>query len=166
MTNKVPLTIVGNLTADPELRYTQNGLAVANFTVAHTERVFDRATNESKDGDTVFLRGSVWRDLAEHVAASLKKGQRVVVIGSLKQRDYEDKDGNKRTAYEIEVDEIGPSLRFGTADFKRSATSTQEAAAPAAAQAPAAPAQAEAPAPAAAQAPAQAAPAQVEDVQF
>jgi single-strand DNA-binding protein len=115
------ITVVGNLTADPELRYTQSGLAVANFTIASTPRSFDRASNEWKDGDALFLRASVWREFAEHVASSLTKGSRVIAQGRLKQRSYETKEGEKRTTIELEVDEIGPSLRYATAQVTRSA---------------------------------------------
>jgi single-strand DNA-binding protein len=114
------ITVVGNLTSDPELRYTQNGLAVANFTIASTPRSFDRASNEWKDGEALFLRASVWRDFAEHVAGSLTKGSRVIATGRLKQRSYETKEGEKRTSIELEVDEIGPSLRYATAQVTRS----------------------------------------------
>jgi single-strand DNA-binding protein len=114
------ITVVGNLTADPELRYTQNGLAVANFTIASTPRTFDRQANEWKDGDALFLRASVWREFAEHVAGSLTKGMRVIAQGRLRQRSYDDRDGNKRTAIELEVDEVGPSLRYATAQVTRS----------------------------------------------
>jgi single-strand DNA-binding protein len=114
------VTVVGNLTADPELRYTQNGLAVANFTIASTPRTFDRQTNDWKDGDPLFLRASCWREFAEHVASSLGKGSRVVATGRLKQRSYDDRDGNKRTTIELDVDEIGPSLRYATALVTRS----------------------------------------------
>jgi len=114
---------VGNLTADPELRYTQNGLAVANFTIASTPRNFDRASNEFKDGETLFLRASVWREFAEHVAGSLTKGTRVIATGRLKQRDYQTKEGEKRTSIELEVDEVGPSLRYATAQITRAASS-------------------------------------------
>jgi len=115
------ITVVGNLTADPELRYTQSGLAVANFTIASTPRSFDRASNDWKDGDALFLRASVWREFAEHVASSLTKGSRVIAQGRLKQRSYETKEGEKRTTIELEVDEIGPSLRYATAQVTRSA---------------------------------------------
>jgi single-strand DNA-binding protein len=115
------ITVVGNLTADPELRYTQSGLAVANFTIASTPRAFDRASNDWKDGEALFMRASVWREFAEHVASSLTKGSRVVAHGRLKQRSYETKEGEKRTAIELEVDEIGPSLRYATAQITRSA---------------------------------------------
>jgi single-strand DNA-binding protein len=113
------ITVVGNLTSDPELRYTQNGLAVANFTIASTPRNFDRASNEWKDGEALFLRASVWREFAEHVAGSLTKGSRVMATGRLKQRSYETKEGEKRTSIELEVDEIGPSLRYATAQVTR-----------------------------------------------
>jgi single-strand DNA-binding protein len=119
MAGETIITVVGNLTSDPELRYTQNGLAVANFTIASTPRNFDRASNEWKDGEALFLRASVWRDFAEHVAGSLTKGSRVIVTGRLKQRSYETKEGEKRTSMELEVDEIGPSLRYATAQVTR-----------------------------------------------
>ena len=119
MAGETTLTVVGNLTADPELRYTQNGLPVANFTIASTPRNFDRQANEWKDGEALFLRASVWREFAEHVAASLTKGARVIATGRLKQRSYEDKEGNKRTVVELEVDEIGPSLRYAQAAVQR-----------------------------------------------
>src|ERR1051325_6044228 len=115
------ITVVGNLTADPELRYTQNGVAVANFTIASTPRNFDRASNDWKDGEALFLRASVWRELAEHVAGSLTKGSRVIATGRLKQRSYETKEGERRTSIELEVDEIGPSLRYATAQVTRAA---------------------------------------------
>ena len=119
MAGETIITVVGNLTADPELRYTQTGLAVANFTIASTPRSFDRAANDWKDGDALFLRASCWREFAEHVAGSLTKGSRVVATGRLKQRSYETKEGEKRTAIELEVDEIGPSLRYATAQVTR-----------------------------------------------
>ncbi|TFC59441.1 MULTISPECIES: single-stranded DNA-binding protein [unclassified Cryobacterium] len=119
MAGETVITIVGNLTSDPELRYTQNGLAVANFTIASTPRNFDRATSEFKDGDPLFLRASVWREFAEHVAGSLTKGSRVIASGRLKQRSYETKEGEKRTSMELEIDEIGPSLRYATASLTR-----------------------------------------------
>jgi single-strand DNA-binding protein len=121
MAGETIITVVGNLTADPELRYTQNGLPVANFTIASTPRNFDRAANEWKDGDALFLRASVWREFAEHVAGSLTKGSRVIATGRLKQRNYQDREGNNRTAIELEVDEIGPSLRYATAQVTRAA---------------------------------------------
>ena len=113
------MTVVGNLTADPEIRYTQNGLPVANFTIASTPRHFDKAKNEWVDDDALFLRASIWRDFAENVAASLTKGARVIATGRLKQRSYEDKEGNRRTVVELEVDEIGPSLRYAQAAVQR-----------------------------------------------
>ena len=115
MAGETIITVVGNLTADPELRYTQNGLAVANFTIASTPRTFDRQANDWKDGEALFLRASVWREFAEHVAGSLTKGSRVIASGRLKQRSYETKEGEKRTTIELEIDEIGPSLRYATA---------------------------------------------------
>jgi len=123
MAGETVITVVGNLTADPELRYTQNGLAVANFTIASTPRTLDRASNEWKDGEALFLRVSVWREFAEHVAGSLTKGSRVIATGRLKQRSYETKEGEKRTSIELEVDEIGPSLRYATAQVTRAASS-------------------------------------------
>lgn len=119
MAGETVTTIVGNLTADPELRYTQNGVPVANFTIASTPRTFDKQSNEWKDGDALFLRGSVWREFAEHVAGSLTKGMRVIAQGRLVQKSYQDKDGNNRTSIEFEVDEIGPSLRYATAQVTR-----------------------------------------------
>jgi len=129
MAGETVITVVGNLTADPELRYTQNGLPVANFTIASTPRTFDRQANEWKDGEPLFLRASVWRDFAEHVAGSLSKGARVVATGRLKQRTYQDREGNNRTSIELEVDEIGPSLRYATAQVTRAASGRQQPAA-------------------------------------
>jgi single-strand DNA-binding protein len=123
MAGETVITVVGNLTSDPELRFTQNGLAVANFTIASTSRHFDKATNDWKDDDALFLRASVWREFAEHVAGSLTKGSRVIATGRLKQRSYETKEGEKRTSIELEVDEIGPSLRYATAQVTRAASS-------------------------------------------
>jgi single-strand DNA-binding protein len=117
------LTVIGNLTADAELRYTQAGLAVANFTIASTPREFDKASNEWKDGQALFLRCSAWRDLAENVTGSLTKGSRVIAVGRLKQRSYDTKEGEHRTVIEMDVDEIGPSLRFATVSVQRSQTS-------------------------------------------
>ncbi len=125
MAGETVITVVGNLTSDPELRYTQNGLAVANFTIASTPRNFDRASNDWKDGEALFLRASVWREFAEHVAGSLTKGSRVIATGRLKQRSYETKEGEKRTSIELEVDEIGPSLRYATAQVTRAASSRE-----------------------------------------
>lgn len=119
MAGEVVLTIIGNLVADPEVRFTQGGVAVANFTVASTPRTFDRQKNEWIDGEALFLRCSIWREFAENVAASLTKGSRVIVTGRLKQRSYEDKEKNKRTVMELEVDEIGPSLRYAQAAVQR-----------------------------------------------
>ncbi len=113
------LTVVGNLTADPELRFTPSGAAVANFTVASTPRTFDRQTNEWKDGEALFLRCNIWREAAENVAESLTRGARVVVTGRLKQRSFETREGEKRTVVELEVDEIGPSLRYATAKVNK-----------------------------------------------
>ena len=121
MAGETVITVIGNLTAEPELRYTQNGLAVANFTIASTPRVFDKQASEYKDGEALFLRASAWRDLGEHVASSLTKGSRVIASGRLRQRSYETKEGEKRTSMEIEIDEIGPSLRYATAQVSRSA---------------------------------------------
>ena len=122
MAGETIITVVGNLTADPELRYTQAGLPVANFTIASTPRNFDRQANEWKDGEALFLRASVWREFAEHVAGSLTKGMRVIAQGRLRQRSYQDREGNQRTAIELEVDEIGPSLRYATAQVTRAAS--------------------------------------------
>ncbi|WP_454113519.1 single-stranded DNA-binding protein [Microbacterium maritypicum] len=119
--NDTQITVIGNLTADPELRFTQNGVAVTNFTIASTPRAFDRQANEWKDGEALFLRASVWKEFAEHVAGSLTKGMRVIAQGRLRQRSYQDREGNQRTAIELEVDEIGPSLRYATAQVTRSA---------------------------------------------
>jgi single-strand DNA-binding protein len=109
------ITVIGNLTADPELRFTPTGAAVSNFTVASTPRSFDKNTGEWKDGDALFLRCSLWRQPAENVAESLTRGSRVIVTGRLQQRSYETKEGEKRTVIELAVDEIGPSLRYATA---------------------------------------------------
>ena len=111
----VTVTVIGNLTSDPELRFTPNGLAVASFTVASTTRILDKTSNEWKDGDSLFLACNIWRQAAENVAESLTRGMRVIVTGRLKQRSYETKEGEKRTVYEVEVDEVGPSLRNATA---------------------------------------------------
>lgn len=127
MAGETIITVVGNLTADPELRYTQNGLPVANFTIASTPRSFDRAANEWKDGEALFLRASVWREFAEHVASSLSKGSRVIAQGRLKQRSYETKEGEKRTSIELEIEEIGPSLRYATAQLTRTSNGASQA---------------------------------------
>ena len=113
------ITVVGNLTADPELRFTPSGAAVASFTVASTPRTFDRQTNEWKDGEALFLRCSAWRQMAENVAESLQRGYRVIVQGRLVQRSFETREGEKRTVIEMQVDEIGPSLRYATAKVNR-----------------------------------------------
>jgi single-strand DNA-binding protein len=113
------ITVVGNLTGDPELRFTPSGAAVANFTVASTPRTFDKNTSEWKDGDALFLRCSIWRQAAENVAESLQKGMAVIVQGRLKQRSYDTKEGEKRTVYELDVDEVGPSLKWATAKVNR-----------------------------------------------
>ncbi|GAB2621118.1 single-stranded DNA-binding protein [Pseudactinotalea suaedae] len=120
MAGDTVITVVGNLTADPELRFTPSGAAVANFTVASTPRQFDRQSNEWKDGDTLFMRCSVWREAAENVAESLTKGTRVIVQGRLVQRSYETREGEKRTVVELQVDEVAPSLRYATAKVTRS----------------------------------------------
>ncbi|MGO4455015.1 single-stranded DNA-binding protein [Arthrobacter sp. RAF14] len=119
MAGETPITVIGNLTNDPELRFTPSGSAVANFTIASTPRTFDRQSNEWKDGETLFLRASIWREAAENVAESLTKGMRVIVSGRLKSRTYETKEGEKRTVMELEVDEIGPSLRYANAKVNR-----------------------------------------------
>ncbi|MCW2812087.1 MAG: ssbA [Friedmanniella sp.] len=120
MAGETPITLVGNLTADPELRFTPSGAAVANFTVASTPRTFDRQTNEWKDGDAMFLNCAVWRQAAENVAESLQKGMRVIVQGRLKSRSYDTREGERRTVFEIDVDEIGPALKYATAKVTRS----------------------------------------------
>lgn len=119
MAGDTTICIVGNLTADPELRFTPSGAAVASFTVASTPRTFDRQSNEWKDGDTLFMRCSIWREAAENVAESLTKGTRVIVQGRLVQRSYESREGEKRTVVELQVDEVGPSLRYATAKVER-----------------------------------------------
>ena len=123
MAGDTVITVVGNITADPELRFTPSGAAVANFTVASTPRTFDKNSNEWKDGEALFLRCSVWRQAAENVAESLTRGTAVIVQGRLKQRSYETKEGEKRTVYELDVDEVGPSLKFATAKVTRASRS-------------------------------------------
>ena len=120
MSNETQITLIGNLTADPELRFTPSGAAVANFTVASTPRSFDRQAGEWKDGEPMFLNCHVWREAAENVAESLTKGIRVVVQGRLKSRSYETREGDRRTVFEVDVDEVGPSLRYATAKVTRS----------------------------------------------
>jgi single-strand DNA-binding protein len=119
MAGETVITVVGNLTADPELRFTPSGAAVASFTIASTPRTLDRASNEWKDGEALFLRCSVWRQAAENVAESLTRGSRVIVSGRLRQRSFETREGEKRTVIELEVDEVGPSLRYATAKVNR-----------------------------------------------
>ena len=119
MAGDTVITVVGNLTADPELRFTPSGAAVANFTVASTPRTFDRATGEWKDGEALFLRCSIWRQAAENVAETLQRGMRVIVQGRLQQRSFETREGEKRTVIELQVDEIGPSLRYASAKVNR-----------------------------------------------
>jgi len=117
------ITVIGNLTADPELRFTPSGAAVANFTVASTPRTFDRQTGEWKDGEALFLRCNIWRQAAENTAESLTRGMRVIVSGRLRQRSFETREGEKRTVMEMEVDEVGPSLRYATAKVNRASRS-------------------------------------------
>ena len=124
MAGDTVITIIGNLTGDPELRFTPSGAAVANFTVASTPRQFDKASNDWKDGETLFMRCSVWRDAAENVAESLQRGTRVLVSGRLKSRSYETKEGEKRTVVEMDVDEVGPSLKYATAKVNRTQRGT------------------------------------------
>ena len=119
MAGETTITVIGNLTNDPELRFTPSGSAVANFTIASTPRTFDRNSNEWKDGETLFLRAAVWKEAAENVAESLTKGMRVIIEGRLKSRSYETKEGEKRSVIELEVDEIGPSLKYANAKVNR-----------------------------------------------
>ena len=119
MAGETVITVVGNLTADPELRFTPSGAAVASFTIASTPRTFDRNSNEWKDGEALFLRCSIWRQAAENVAESLQRGMRVIASGRLKQRSYETREGEKRTVIELDVEEIGPSLKYATAKVNR-----------------------------------------------
>ena len=129
MAGETTLTVIGNLTTDPELRFTPNGAAVANFTIASTPRTFDRETNSWKDGETLFLRCSVWREAAENAAESLTKGTRVVAHGVLKPRSYETKEGEKRTVIELEIEEIGASLCYATVKITRAGKQAPAAAA-------------------------------------
>ena len=132
MAGEIPLTVVGNLVADPELRYTQSGAPVASFTVASTPRTFDKAKNEFVDGDTLFMRCSAWRELAENIAETFPdKGARVIVQGRLVQRSYETREGEKRTVVELQVDEIGPSLKYASAKVTRTPKSGGQASRPA-----------------------------------
>ena len=119
MAGETTITVVGNLTDDPELRFTPSGAAVAKFRIASTPRTLDRQSGEWKDGEPLFLACNIWRDAAEHVAESLQRGTRVIVQGRLRQRSYETREGEKRTVYELEVDEIGPSLRYATAKVQK-----------------------------------------------
>jgi single-strand DNA-binding protein len=123
MAGETNITVIGNLTDDPELKFTPSGAAVANFTVASTPRTFDRQTNEWKDGDALFLRCAAWRQMAENVAESLQKGQRVMVTGALKIRNFERQDGSKGTSVEINVEEVGPSLKWATAKVTKASRS-------------------------------------------
>ena len=125
MANETTITVIGNLVEDPTLRFSPSGAAVANWTIASTPRIFDKASNEWEDGDTLFLPCSIWRQAAEHVAESLTKGMRVIVQGRLKQRSYETKEGERRTVYEVDVEEVGPSLLFATAKVTRVASGTE-----------------------------------------
>jgi single-strand DNA-binding protein len=121
MAGETVITVIGNLTADPELRFTPSGAAVANFTVASTPRTLDRQTGEWKDGEALFLRCNIWRQAAENTAESLTRGMRVIVSGRLRQRSFETREGEKRTVVEMEVDEVGPSLRYATAKVNKAA---------------------------------------------
>jgi single-strand DNA-binding protein len=140
MAGETSITLVGNLTGDPELRFTGGGAAVASFTVASTPRKFDKNTNQWQDGEALFMRCSIWRQAAENVAETLTRGMRVIVTGSIRQRSYTTKEGEKRTVIELEVEEVGPSIRYATAKVNRAAregsTSTQQAPAAAAADDP------------------------------
>ena len=119
MAGETVITVVGNITADPELRFTANGAAVANFTVASTPRTFDRQSNEWKDGETLFLRCSAWREMAENVAETLSRGTRVIAQGRLRSRTFDTKEGERRTVFELDVDEVGPSLRYASASVTK-----------------------------------------------
>lgn len=131
MTGEITTTIVGNLTADPELRYTQSGLAVVNFTIAVTPRVYDSSKKEWKDGEASFIRSTAWRDLAEHIAASLSKGSRAIATGTFQQKEYETKEGEKRTTFEFTVEEIGAALKYATVTITRAAAKSADEGAPA-----------------------------------
>lgn len=126
MAGEAVITVIGNLTADPELRFTPSGAAVANFTVASTPRIYDRNTSEWKDGDPLFMRCSIWREAAENVAESLTKGTRVIATGRLVQRSYDTREGEKRTVVELQVDEVAPSLRYATAKVTRAQRSNND----------------------------------------
>lgn len=127
MSGETVITVVGNLTGDPELRFTPSGAAVASFTIASTPRSFDRARNDWKDGEALFLRCSIWRQAAEHASESLTRGMRVIAQGRLKQRSFETSEGEKRTVVELDVDEVGPSLRYATAQVNRSQRASDDA---------------------------------------
>jgi single-strand DNA-binding protein len=120
---QTPISITGNLVADPELKFTSQGTAVTTFTVASTEKVFNKNSGKHEDGDTLFLRVNCWRQLAEHVAESAQRGMRVMVTGTLKQRSYETRDGEKRTAYEVQAEDVGMSLQWSTAKMAKAARS-------------------------------------------
>ena len=124
MAGEPTITVIGNLTADPDLRYTPNGAAVANIVIASTPRYFDRQANEWKDGETLFVRGSVWREMAENLTESATKGSRVIAEGLVKAKSFQDKEGNQRTSWELDITEIGVSLRFATASMSRSGQGT------------------------------------------
>lgn len=121
MAGETTITVIGNLTADPEIRFTSTGVPVTAFTVASSPRVYDQATGQWKDGDALFLRCSAWRELAEHAAETLRRGTRVIVTGRLKQRSYETSEGDKRTVYEVDADDVGASLKFATAEIRKAA---------------------------------------------
>lgn len=127
MSGETIVTVVGNLTADPELRFTPSGAAVANFTVASTPRTFDKTSGEWKDGEALFLRCNIWRQAAENVAETLIRGARVIVTGRLKQRSFETREGEKRTVVELDADEIGPSLKYATATVNKASRSDSQA---------------------------------------
>jgi single-strand DNA-binding protein len=127
MAGETHITVVGNLGRDPDLRFTSSGVPVAEFSLGSTPRTFDRETSDWKDGDTLWLRCTVWRQMAENVAESLRKGTRVIVQGRLKQRQYETREGEKRTSYEVDVDEVGPSLRNATCTIARASRSRPDA---------------------------------------
>lgn len=129
MAGENPVTLVGNLTADPEIKWTQSGACVVNFTVASTPRFFDKQAGEWRDGEALFMRCTAWRQLAEHVAESLTKGARVITQGRLRQRSFETKEGEKRTVVEMEADEVGPALRYATAKVTKAQRSAGGAAA-------------------------------------
>ncbi|WP_405143836.1 single-stranded DNA-binding protein [Sphaerisporangium sp. NBC_01403] len=130
MSGETTITIIGNLTGDPELRFTQNGTAVAGFTIASSSRTYNKRLEQWEDGEPLFLRCSAWREMAEHVCESLTRGTRVIASGRLRMRTYDTKEGERRTVYEITVDEVGPSLRFATAQVKKTGRSRTGTGAP------------------------------------